>query len=118
MNEYNMNNHIANSVLEDSIMEALFHLRELMEKELDMKNTDIRKQYQAIDALLQEREYLKKELDKSRNELRNAQQLTEGNKQLINKLIGDIARLNQDVQWYKRTYIDRSFWGRFKDKMK
>ena len=45
--------------------------------------------------------------------MRNA----EGNKQLINKLLNDIDRLNQDVEWYKRTYEKRSFLGTIKQKL-
>jgi septal ring factor EnvC (AmiA/AmiB activator) len=42
----------------------------------------------------------------------------EGNRQLINKLINDIARLQQNIDWYKRTYESRSLLGVIKDKLK
>jgi peptidoglycan hydrolase CwlO-like protein len=41
----------------------------------------------------------------------------EGNRQLINKLLGDISHLNQDIEWYKRTYEKRSLLGTIKEKM-
>jgi chromosome segregation ATPase len=41
----------------------------------------------------------------------------EGNRQLINKLLNDIDRLNQDVEWYKKTYETRSFLGTIKQKL-
>ena len=42
----------------------------------------------------------------------------EGNRQLINKLITDIDRLQQNIDWYKRTYESRSLLGVIKDKLK
>lgn len=43
---------------------------------------------------------------------------SEGNRQLINKLITDIDRLQQSIEWYKRTYETRSLLGIIKDKLK
>lgn len=42
----------------------------------------------------------------------------EGNRQLINKLLNDLDRMQQNVEWYKRTYEDRSLLGVIKDKLK
>jgi predicted nucleic acid-binding Zn-ribbon protein len=39
----------------------------------------------------------------------------EGSRQLINKLLNDIDRLQQDIEWYKRTYEKRSFLGIIKE---
>ncbi len=41
----------------------------------------------------------------------------EGNRQLINKLLNDIDRLQQDIEWYKRTYVKRSLLGTIKEKI-
>lgn len=41
----------------------------------------------------------------------------EGNRQLINKLLNDIDRNNQEIEWYKRTYEKRSFLGTIKEKI-
>jgi len=41
----------------------------------------------------------------------------EGNRQLINKLLGDIERLNQDIEWYKRTFEKRSLLGTLREKL-
>ena len=43
---------------------------------------------------------------------------SEGNRQLINKLLGDLSRAQQDIEWYKRTYENRSLLGVIKDKLK
>ncbi|MES1225297.1 MAG: hypothetical protein ABUT20_57990, partial [Bacteroidota bacterium] len=45
------------------------------------------------------------------------QRTSEGNRQLINKLLTDIDRLQQDIEWYKRTYVKRSFLGTVKEKL-
>ena len=42
---------------------------------------------------------------------------SEGNRQLINKLLNDIDRFNQDIEWYKRTYEKRSFLGMIREKI-
>ena len=42
----------------------------------------------------------------------------EGNRQLINKLLNDIARSQQDIEWYKRTYERRSLAGVIKERLK
>lgn len=46
------------------------------------------------------------------------QQNIEGNRQLINKLLNDQARMQQDIEWYKRTYEKRSLLGVIKDRIK
>ena len=50
--------------------------------------------------------------------LNDSQTQSEGNRQLINKLITDIDRLQQAIEWYRRTYETRSLAGIIKDKMK
>ena len=42
---------------------------------------------------------------------------SEGSRQLINKLLNDIDRLHQDIEWYKRTYAKRSLVGTIKQKI-
>ncbi|MGZ5220299.1 MAG: hypothetical protein ACXWWD_00375 [Chitinophagaceae bacterium] len=41
----------------------------------------------------------------------------EGNRQLINKLLGDISRLQQDLEWYNRTYEKRNLFGMIREKI-
>ena len=52
-----------------------------------------------------------------KEQLENAQHLMDGNRQLINKLLGDLSKLQNDVEWYKRTYEQRSFLGTVKEKI-
>jgi len=49
--------------------------------------------------------------------LENATHEMEGNRQLINKLLGDLSKLQNDVEWYKRTYEQRSFLGTLREKI-
>jgi DNA repair exonuclease SbcCD ATPase subunit len=46
-----------------------------------------------------------------------ADQKAESNRQLINKLLGDISHYQKDIEWYKRTYEKRSLWGVMKEKL-
>ncbi|WP_181306856.1 hypothetical protein [Rufibacter sp. XAAS-G3-1] len=41
----------------------------------------------------------------------------EGNKQLNKKLINEVVRKQQDIEWYKRTYEKRSLLGTIKEKI-
>ena len=50
-------------------------------------------------------------------ELEQNRRMTEGNRQIVNKLLNDIDRLQQDIEWYKRTYESRSFIGTLKQKL-
>ena len=45
------------------------------------------------------------------------EQRAESNRQLINKLLGDISHYQNDIEWYKRTYEKRSIWGVMKEKL-
>jgi uncharacterized coiled-coil DUF342 family protein len=101
----------------DAMKEVLLQIQEFMEKELELKNESINRQSKTIDSLLQQREELKRQLIASQNELKDIRQQAEGKKELVNKLLGDIARLQQDVDWYRRTYEERSFWGTIKEKL-
>lgn len=47
-----------------------------------------------------------------------AQRNIEGNRQIINKLLNDLDRMQQDIDWYKRTYESRSLLGYIKQYLK
>jgi uncharacterized coiled-coil protein SlyX len=51
------------------------------------------------------------------NRILENQRSIEGNRQLINKLLNDLERRQQDIEWYKRTYENRSFIGTIKEKL-
>lgn len=52
-----------------------------------------------------------------KEELENLQNLTDGNRQLINKLLANTSKLQNDVEWYKKTYVQRSFFGTIREKI-
>ena len=89
-----------------------------LEKEIASKQDIIIWQQEELKRLqseVLEKTYLVSELNAKLIECRS---LAEGNRQLINKLITDIDKLQQNVDWYKRTYESRSLLGVIKDKMK
>lgn len=53
-----------------------------------------------------------------KNKVADYQRNIEGNRQIINKLLNDLERMQQDIEWYKRTYENRSMLGVIKDKIK
>ena len=57
------------------------------------------------------------EISLLKEELDNLHYLIDGNQQLINKLLGDISKLQNDVEWYKKTYVQRSFLGTILEKI-
>jgi len=42
---------------------------------------------------------------------------SEGNRQLINKLLNEIDLLQQNIEWYKKTYETRSLFGMISEKL-
>jgi len=83
------------------------------------------------DSLLQIKQYLENDISglkkekiardtaikKLRGELEHVQYMAEGNKQLINKLLGELSNLQNDIEWYKKTYEQRSFLGTIREKI-
>jgi len=49
--------------------------------------------------------------------LEKANHQAAGNSQLINKLMGDLSKLQNDIEWYKLTYEKRSFLGTVREKL-
>ncbi|MCS3799959.1 hypothetical protein [Niastella sp. OAS944] len=100
----------------DIIKQNLEYIRSFIEVELAEKKETIKEQAAEIEALKQLLQ--KKDIAISMFEAntREFQETAEGNRQLINKLLGDISRLQNDIDWYKRTYEKRSFLGLLREK--
>ncbi len=103
---------------------SLQHIYERLDKVIHQLENEISLQQRVIDKQLREIESLKTEIDKKHSltekathQLQESLQNVEGNRQLINKLLSDIAHYQNDIDWYKRTYEKRSFWGVVKDKL-
>lgn len=109
----------ASGVLEmHEIRQALESIEEKMESEISAKQRTIDRQEEELrrlQTLLGEKNQIIADMEEKMLE---SMRKGEGNRQLINKLLGDIDRLNQDVEWYKRTYEKRSLIGTVKEKLK
>lgn len=109
----------ASGVLEmHEIRQVLEGIEEKMEAEISAKQRTIDRQEEELrrlQALLEEKTRVIADVEEK---LLESMRKSEGNRQLINKLLGDIDRLNQDVEWYRRTYEKRSLIGTIKEKLK
>jgi septal ring factor EnvC (AmiA/AmiB activator) len=100
----------------DMIRQDLDQIRSFIEMELAEKKATIKdqaRQIQELKKVLQEKDVA---ISMFEANTRNFQETAEGNRQLINKLLGDISRLQNDVDWYKRTYEKRSLLGVLREK--
>jgi len=100
------------------VLRTLKLIDQKLEKEIASKPDIIRWQQEELKRLqseVLEKGNLVSELNAKLTECRSQ---SEGNRQLINKLITDIDKLQQNIDWYKRTYESRSLLGVIKDKLK
>jgi regulator of replication initiation timing len=94
--------------------------KQIINTEADIKITLAQvKQYleKTIDSLGRENEKKDLEIIKLRQQLDKTKETMDGNSQLINKLLGDLSKLQNDIDWYKRTYERRSFLGTIRQKL-
>jgi DNA repair exonuclease SbcCD ATPase subunit len=99
------------------IIERLEQIGQYLEKEIDQKQKTIEQQQHEIELLKKEIEHKTTDMQGLQLQLQQCTQNTEGHRQLINKLLHDIEHYQNDIEWYKRTYERRSFWGVLKEKM-
>jgi chromosome segregation ATPase len=102
---------------QEGIRQSLDNIEMKLDKEMAAKQKTIDHQettMQHLHVLLNEKNSVILELSEKLSECsRN----NEGNRQLINKLLNDIDRLQQDIEWYKRTYEKRTLAGILKQKL-
>ncbi len=67
--------------------------------------------------LTAENEKKDQEVSHLKESLQKAHLQAEGNSQLINKLLGDLSKLQNDIEWYKLTYEKRSLLGTLREKL-
>ena len=58
-----------------------------------------------------------REIANLRESVEKARLQSEGNSQLINKLLGDLSKAQNDIEWYKLTYEKRSLLGTIREKL-
>jgi hypothetical protein len=102
----------------DMIRQNLDSIRSFIEIELAEKKETIKEQVAEIEELKKLLLQKNEAISMFEANTREFQETAEGNRQLINKLLGDISRLQNDVDWYRRTYEKRSFLGTIKEKLK
>jgi septal ring factor EnvC (AmiA/AmiB activator) len=102
----------------DMIRQHLDQIRNFIESELSEKKETIKEQAAEIDELKKQLQQKNMVISMFEANIREFQETAEGNRQLINKLLGDISRLQNDIDWYRRTYEKRSFLGTIKEKLK
>lgn len=98
------------------IQKSLQDIQQRLEREVAAKQKTIERQEAEIIRL-------RADLDKKASTIvdlhtknTECQSSSDGNRQLINKLLGDLSRTQQDIEWYKRTYEMRTIWGVLKDR--
>jgi hypothetical protein len=95
----------------------LEHIEQKLDEEIGFKQQTITRQeneIQKLRSVIEEKNAVIKEMA---DKVIDFQRSSEGNRQLINKLLADIDHLKQDIEWYKRTYVQRSFLGTIKQKL-
>lgn len=102
----------------DLIRQNLDHIRSFIEHELGEKKATIQEQTKEIEELKKTLQQKDLAISMFEANTREFQETAEGNRQLINKLLGDISKLQNEIEWYKRTYETRSFLGTIKEKLK
>lgn len=103
--------------LEGEIFHSLKNIEQQLQKELAIKQKTIEDSWAEIRNLRGQLETRDELIDALEARIADNQRSIEGNRQLINKLLGDLDRMRQDIEWYKRTYESRSLLGTIKQKI-
>ena len=109
--------HIAGQGNIEDVQQSLELIEHKLDSEIVAKQRTIDHQQQEIQRLHLLIEEKDKTILETSEKLIECASNNEGNRQLINKLLNDIDRLNQDIEWYKRTFEKRSFLGTIKEKI-
>ncbi|AEW01789.1 hypothetical protein A4D02_07235 [Niastella koreensis] len=112
-----MEKQLNGAISQDMIRQNLDHIRNFIEIELAEKKATIKEQTAEIDELKKQLQQKNIAISMFEANTREFQETAEGNRQLINKLLGDISRLQNDIDWYKRTYEKRSLLGVLREKL-
>jgi hypothetical protein len=111
-----MEKQLNGAVSYDLIRQNLDQIKSFIEIELAEKKETIKEQVAEIEELKKLLQQKDVAINMFEANTREFQETAEGNRQLINKLLGDISRLQNDIDWYKRTYEKRSLLGVLREK--
>lgn len=100
------------------IYRSLEDIQQKLQEEVVNKQAIIENCTAEINALRSQAELKDQVIQNLEAKILDNQRNIEGNRQLINKLLSDLDRMQQAVDWYKRTYETRSLLGVIKDKLK
>jgi len=103
---------------ENIVLKTLKAIDQKLEKEITISQNTIVWQQEELRRLQTQGDEQNNTIAELNSRLAECRSHVEGNRQLINKLINDIDRLQQNVDWYKNTYESRSLFGVIKDKLK
>ena len=110
--------HIAGQSNLEDVQQSLELIEHKLDSEILAKQRTIEHQQQEIQRLHLLIEGKDKTILETSEKLAECTNNNEGNRQLINKLLGDIDRLRQDLNWYERTFEKRSLAGVLKDRFR
>jgi chromosome segregation ATPase len=99
------------------INEKLEQITRYLEQEIECKQKTIEDQRIEMEKLKKDIGHKSVVITNLKQQMDQCAQNTEGHRQLINKLLNDIEHLQNDIDWYKRTYERRSIWGVIKEKL-
>jgi septal ring factor EnvC (AmiA/AmiB activator) len=104
--------------LPEEIVRALKEIHKKLEEEIAFKTRTLDQSWLEIAKLRQELKKKEEVIAMLESRIADNSRSMEGNRQLINKLLNDLQRMQHDLDWYKRTYESRSLFGVIKDKLK
>ena len=101
----------------DDLQQSMEMIEQKLDAEILAKQKTIDRQEEEIQRLHDLAEEKNRIIIELNEKLVECMKNSEGSRQLINKLLNDISRLQQDIEWYKRTYVKRSLLGTIKEKL-
>lgn len=109
---------VTNDELVHDIYASLKNIQQKMEDEIVSKQAIIESSRTEIRMLRRTIHEKDQTIHHLKNKIEDSQRNMEGNRQLVNKLLNDLERMQQDIEWYKRTYESRSILGYIKEYIK
>lgn len=102
---------------ESGILQSLKNIELQLQKELAAKQSIIEKSWAEVKRLRDLLDRKDQSIQELQARLAESQKHIDGNRQLINKVLSDLAKTSQDLEWYRRTYEQRSFLGTIRQKL-
>ena len=102
----------------EGIYDSLKQIQKKLEDEVSLNQQTIEASWQEIRNLRQTLAEKDQTIANLQNKIMECQRNIDGNRQLINKLLNDLERMKQDIEWYKRTYEKRTLFGVIKERLK